>query len=1752
MYDDPGNDDLIELSSSEDIFEDTDQSSNADSEQSSSILKYWQEWQPKGHLTKKIQLSSSNVPLRLDVISGFVTAKSLSFEQLEEHYQLIVHRNDSKRLINDLSLDDEKKVYVEDIVGKKSTKTIPEDIFKLVIGHSFPQDAKDIQLYSCLANGTTTLFEEGEQIYNSNLVKNVIQIGYLVNANVERSYSDEIKPKTNQKSTLNEMCYYGNTSTFHVTICVDRQRITSTKCTCGQSTWCHHVIATCLYRIYKKDIVEYRVTMFDSVNDLNEEQLKKLFQLCMNALPIHYITTGQKYIDELRDPRSKASMQNGAPDPTDGGHQSIPIWSLNERSIHHKITAILIKFIKPKNGYTTCDIQMLNNEPQPPVACEYKIRQAVLKAKQPAALWNFFGIVYEMFNRQDENATHLLHMITVDCIAFDQIIFWWYQAKLLESGKWHMQLSPSKNNRALQPNSYIQMLYQAAALFDEIVRLWKIAALNPKLNLYEKERLTWLLQFYHKQAVHKIWHSINKADPHHQMKMMVNFEGHFLTTRTATFTPEFFPGFYSALEACHVDFHSFELKCVPLTATCFNPTSDYIDICPNIPLLEKPKKNFFYEIKNLSVTTAILWDVPKFEDSTTRKQKSKKKKRRSKNNHGNRQTVSNQNSGSGSAGTVDYSGGEDSLHDEYVDNNQRKEKHELELDEVFALTHAERELFHVRFDACDSLSHHGYSAEAIFLALKLAKDMLQNVPNCFYEGMAYEIKPIECTSAAEESSSSSGARKSKRAMFSGVLLVRQMESCPQKVELQLPRQSALSTTKTAVEFLERAYRLIKILLNGFGDNEKYEVNDQTITVQEAHKVALEVGTIALSLQRYAAPMHQLEIYLNYLECEILEALRTVKLTNDDTHYLRKIAMATINRCRQTNTDILPPTMLALFVVETLTTNGKLVKQYGEALQRNASDNELGYQAALNCLDMKLSYVEEDYPMLFECFRKQRRTLAFALIVQFKDDISGLGLVLDKLLDPTTHRMYDDHESNAAYFLERDQIYRDHTVEGKRPIYPWRKKENKGDKLNATEQMDKTNSGKQNINNVLASGNTASIPSSNVKNPKNIPSLLDSIRTLNRPCQTQVTPHATEALAHFYSDLANEIHQEAGGNNNNIMFNNNNFGNMNAMVRIHRNLHMCSFLIGMYAVGVHNLTVRNWSSRTHFGYNVGWLHTQALDIGKQALEHVRRTWPRHFTATEVASLADKASHRADHEIIHQGALLAVSALYKAHLLTPNEVNHRLRQCREFDSLDIIEEVCIVLEKIGNEHSGFCSQALFQVARYWYETYEETGATAASVPQRDVQAHQAAQYQLLGNGCEQYQRYAAPFMYYNQQQQQQYSNMAQYPAPLHPSHSAPNLLPQNQVPYPYNLDTSYSYYPGNPSAVPSYNNPYYPQRNSPACRSQRSMPTPNQPSCSNPASALPPPVPYNNYQNPQQRNSTMNSHDYMRPIPAGDKRLIRLLNAYRVGILAIKSQRMAENDKKTWNDSISAPQYEDDLAWLLDICNMLGILYVNSFFEHVEAFVTSPKVLYRFVLEAKKFYGTKQQPGTCMCFPINQHAFVEQLPIAASMGMYQMPPHPLTLYNHSSSSGSCSTTGSGNNSPSCNLPANNLFIKIQADMKHIRNAMCSDSEQTIRLTLKCIEMFYYAVYHRLNFSKLQNADANSLRLLLADARHAFLQIPDGLTRFEGFIRHWKIQRESKKRVNVIKMKDIFDEFLNFKDMDIVYQSNYSQGLTDNITN
>ena len=90
--------------------------------------------------------------------------------------------------------------------------------------------------------------------------------------------------------------------------------------------------------------------MVDSITELNNEKLKKLYLFFVSKLPTNYITIAQNLIDDFRNHESDISQAMGAPDPTDGDHKDIPIWSLDEGSIHQKIRTILIKFIKPRSG----------------------------------------------------------------------------------------------------------------------------------------------------------------------------------------------------------------------------------------------------------------------------------------------------------------------------------------------------------------------------------------------------------------------------------------------------------------------------------------------------------------------------------------------------------------------------------------------------------------------------------------------------------------------------------------------------------------------------------------------------------------------------------------------------------------------------------------------------------------------------------------------------------------------------------------------------------------------------------------------------------------------------------------------------------------------------------------------------------------------------------------------------------------------------------------------------------------------------------------------------------------------------------------------------------------------------------------------------------------------------------------------------------------------------------------------------------
>jgi hypothetical protein len=112
----------------------------------------------------------------------------------------------------------------------------------------------------------------------------------------------------------------------------------------------------------------------------------------------------------------------------------------------------------------------------------------------------------------------------------------------------------------------------------------------------------------------------------------------------------------------------------------------------------------------------------------------------------------------------------------------------------------------------------------------------------------------------------------------------------------------------------------------------------------------------------------------------------------------------------------------------------------------------------------------------------------------------------------------------------------------------------------------------------------------------------------------------------------------------------------------------------------------------------------MEIGNLAINFLIDTWEGHLTPPEVASLADRASRGREPTMVKAAAELALSCLPHAHALNPNEIQRALIQCKE-QSNEMLERACLAVESAA-KGGGVYPEVLFEVARKWYELYEES--------------------------------------------------------------------------------------------------------------------------------------------------------------------------------------------------------------------------------------------------------------------------------------------------------------------------------------------------------------------------------------------------------------------------------------------------------------
>jgi hypothetical protein len=116
-------------------------------------------------------------------------------------------------------------------------------------------------------------------------------------------------------------------------------------------------------------------------------------------------------------------------------------------------------------------------------------------------MWNLLSIVREMYRRHDRNATQLLQVLTEECLACEQILVWWFNTKVaLHTG------SSSHNNRNgnVNNNNAHASQHATSSLCDEIVALWRLAALNPALPPGSRQAMLERFKGWHVDVLQRV------------------------------------------------------------------------------------------------------------------------------------------------------------------------------------------------------------------------------------------------------------------------------------------------------------------------------------------------------------------------------------------------------------------------------------------------------------------------------------------------------------------------------------------------------------------------------------------------------------------------------------------------------------------------------------------------------------------------------------------------------------------------------------------------------------------------------------------------------------------------------------------------------------------------------------------------------------------------------------------------------------------------------------------------------------------------------------------------------------------------------------------------------------------------------------------------------------------------------------------------------------------------------------------------
>ncbi|CAF0728702.1 unnamed protein product [Brachionus calyciflorus] len=504
-------------------------------------------------------------------------------------------------------------------------------------------------------------------------------------------------------------------------------------------------------------------------------------------------------------------------------------------------------------------------------------------------------------------------------------------------------------------------------------------------------------------------------------------------------------------------------------------------------------------------------------------------------------------------------------------------------------------------------------------------------------------------------------------------------------------------------------------------------------------LAFKIGIHGLDISRPPAVTKSIEIKLLNLEQELVNLLKKIK--NFDLNLMRQKAVIlkeSPSSSHESNSTL--PIMLANFIFDILNNCD------------SQEDKDLGFEASLNVLGFKSKISESSYPLLNEGIRRQRGDLALTLLLTYKDDELKLLKIMDKILDPEIHCMFRNtnlinfnpfnpnfkkiQQQQLQEYLNlnlEDSMSPSESVKSQNKVETnlhlnikntntdslssgWEESENESSsrdmsllevKYRCLSLKQKEDSGDDSQQSGAETNQAKRLPDppkpvqqpiQNFNTSKfNYQNLINEINLSRKPVQ-----QPSESLAHFMYEFSKTVLAKAGGSvSTSVFLNHHNHQSAN---QVHRNLHICSFLISLYALGLHNCVQPSWLSRTYSSH-VTWVNSQALEIGFPAICILIECWQAHLTPSECVSMADRVSRVRDNMAVRAAAELALSSLRYAHLMNLTEIQRALCQCKE-KSKEMLQRACVVTENaVKDANSANLLEILFSIAKRWDELYME---------------------------------------------------------------------------------------------------------------------------------------------------------------------------------------------------------------------------------------------------------------------------------------------------------------------------------------------------------------------------------------------------------------------------------------------------------------